>query len=505
MDVIFQNLALGLHHALTLNNILWVFIGGLLGTVIGMLPGLGPATGVAVLIPITYGMNPTTALITMAAVYYGAMFGGSRASIMINTPGDASAIVTCFDGYPMTKNGQAGKALAISAIASFIGGMLGVVMLIFLTLPVANAALKFGPAEMFSLMLFALTATVTLSQGNILKGFIAMAMGFMLSSIGIDPQTGILRYTFGISELQDGIDFLVAMIGLYAVAEVFKNYKDINTQYKVDSKTIGRVMISREELKKCIMPMLRSSPLGFIVGVLPGMGGTIATFMAYALEKQLSKHPEKFGKGVIEGVAAPEAANNACSCGALVPLLTLGIPGSGTTAVMLGALMMLGVRPGPILFQQHPEIAWGVIASMIVGNIILIIINLPLVVPLVQLLRIPQRLMLPLILGLGFMGTYFLNYSAFDFILVSLFGIGGYIMSKLEIPIPPMVLALILGSTTEQSFRNAMTISNNSISIFFTKPISMVLIILAALSIVYSVQRERKIAQKTSASSVRGV
>lgn len=505
MDVIFQNLALGLHQALTLNNILWVFIGGLLGTVIGMLPGLGPATGVAVLIPITYGMNPATALITMAAVYYGAMFGGSRASIMINTPGDASAIVTCFDGYPMTKNGQAGKALAISAIASFIGGMIGVVMLIFLTLPVANAALKFGPAEMFSLMLFALTATVTLSQGNIMKGFIAMTMGFMLSSIGIDPQTGILRYTFGISELQDGIDFLVAMIGLYAVAEVFKNYKDINMQYKVDSKTIGRVMISKEELKKCIMPMLRSSPLGFIVGVLPGMGGTIATFMAYALEKQLSKHPEKFGKGAIEGVAAPEAANNACSCGALVPLLTLGIPGSGTTAVMLGALMMLGVRPGPILFQQHPEIAWGVIASMIVSNIILIIINLPLVVPLVQLLRIPQRLMLPLILGLGFMGTYFLNYSAFDFILVSLFGIGGYIMSKLEIPIPPMVLALILGSTTEQSFRNAMTISNNSISIFFTKPISLVLIILAALSIVYSVQRERKIAQKTSASSVRGV
>lgn len=258
MDVIFQNLALGLHQALTLNNILWVFIGGLLGTVIGMLPGLGPATGVAVLIPITYGMNPATALITMAAVYYGAMFGGSRASIMINTPGDASAIVTCFDGYPMTKNGQAGKALAISAIASFIGGMIGVVMLIFLTLPVANAALKFGPAEMFSLMLFALTATVTLSQGNIMKGFIAMTMGFMLSSIGIDPQTGILRYTFGISELQDGIDFLVAMIGLYAVAEVFKNYKDINMQYKVDSKTIGRVMISKEELKKCIMPMLRS-------------------------------------------------------------------------------------------------------------------------------------------------------------------------------------------------------------------------------------------------------
>lgn len=501
MDVILSNLAIGLQNALTLTNILWVFIGGLLGTIIGMLPGLGPATGVAILIPITYGMDPTTALITMAAVYYGAMFGGSRASIMINTPGDSSAIVTCFDGYPMTKNGEAGKALGISAIASFVGGLFGIVFLIFLTMPVANAALKFGPAEMFSLMLFALTATVTLSQGNIIKGFIAMAIGFMLGSIGIDPQTGLTRFTFGIDSLQDGVDFLVAMIGLYAVAEVFKNYKDINVQYKLDSKTIGSVLVPKEDLKKCIKPMLRSSPLGFVVGVLPGMGGTIATFMSYALEKQLNKHPEKFGKGAIEGVAAPEAANNACSCGAMVPLLTLGIPGSGTTAVMLGALMMLGVKPGPTLFQQHPEIAWGVIASMIVGNIFLLIINLPLAIPLVQLLKIPQRIMLPLILGLGFMGTYFLNYSAFDFILVSLFGIGGYIFSKLEIPIPPLVLALILGSTTEQSFRNAMTISTNGIGIFFTKPISLTLLVLAALSLVYSINRERKLAKSRSVAA----
>ncbi|HCD71644.1 MAG TPA: transporter, partial [Thermovirga lienii] len=433
-------------------------------------------------------------LITMAAIYYGAMFGGSRASIMINTPGDASAIVSCFDGYPMTKNGEAGKALAISAIASFIGGIIGMIFLIFLTMPVANAALKFGPAEMFSLMIFALTATVTLSQGNMLKGFIAMAFGFMLSTIGIDPQTGILRFTF-VSELQDGIDFLVAMIGLYAVAEVFKNYSNLDAHYTIDSKSIGRVWVPWEDFKKTIKPILRSSPLGFLIGVLPGMGGTVATFVSYALEKTLSKHPEKFGKGAIEGLAAPEAANNASSCGAFVPLLTLGIPGSGTTAVMLGALMMLGVRPGPILFQMHPEIAWGVIASMLIGNIMLVLINLPLAVPLVQLLKIPQRIMLPLILGMAFMGTYFLNYSSFDFILVSVFALTGYLFWKLEIPIPPLVLALILGGTTEQSFRNAMTIAGNDLMFFVEKPISLTLLLLAAASIVFSIYKQRKVAK----------
>ena len=495
MDAIFHHLLQGLEVALMPLNILWIIIGGLLGTIIGMLPGLGPATGVAILIPITYGMNPATALITMCAVYYGAMFGGSRSSIMINTPGDASAIVSCFDGYPMTKNGRAGEALAISAIASFIGGLVGMVFLIFLTEPVAAMALKFGPAEKFSLMLFALTATITLSEGSLLKGFIAMGLGFMVATIGIDGQSGAIRFTFGIEDLQDGIDFLVAMIGLYAVAEVFKNYRAIDVKYEVDSKRIGKVWVKRAEFKRSLMPMLRSAPMGFLVGVLPGAGGTIATFLSYAVEKSISKRPEQFGKGAIEGLAAPEAANNACSCGALVPLLTLGIPGSGTTAVMLGALMMLGVRPGPILFDQHPEIAWGVIASMLAGNIILLLINLPLAVPLVRLLKTPQRIMLPLILGMGFMGTYFLNYSSFDFILVSVFALGGYMLSRLEVPIPPLVLALILGGMTEQSFRNAMTISNGSPAIFFQKPISLTLLIMAGISLLYALRKHKRNAE----------
>ncbi len=492
MQEIFSNLALGMQTAMTWTNILWVVIGGSLGTIIGMLPGLGPATGVAVLIPITFGMNPATALITMCAVYYGAMFGGSRASIMINVPGDASAIVSCFDGYPMTKQGRAGPALAISAIASFIGGMIGMVFLVFLTQPIASAALKFGPAEMFSLLLFALVATITLSEGNLLKGLIAIAFGLMLATVGIDGMTGIIRFTYGIESLNDGIDFLVIIIGVYAVCEVYKNFKDINAVYKFDSKSIGKVWITKEDWKRSWKPMLRNSPIGFLIGVLPGMGGSIATFMSYALEKNLSKHPEEFGKGAIEGLAAPEASNNACSCGAMVPLLTLGIPGSGTTAVMLGALMMLGVRPGPTLFTDHPEIAWGVIASMIIGNIILIIINLPLAIPLVQILRVPTRIMLPIIMGLALIGTFFLNYSSFDFIIVMIAGIIGYMFSKLEIPLPPLVLALILGGAFEQNLRNSMVLSDGSISIFFQKPISVVFLVLAVGTLVYALLRRKK-------------
>ncbi len=492
MQEIFANLGLGFQTAFTFTNILWVFIGGTLGTIIGMLPGLGPATGVAILIPITFGMNPATALITMCAVYYGAMFGGSRASIMINTPGDASAIVSCFDGYPMTKQGRAGAALAISALASFIGGMIGMVFLVFLTQPIAAAALKFGPAEMFSLMLFALVATITLAEGNLLKGAVAIVFGLMLSTVGIDALTGIIRFTYGAEALQDGIDFLVIIIGVYAVCEVYKNFKDINAVYKFDSKHIGKVWITREDWKRSLPPMLRSSPLVFIVGVLPGMGGTIATFMSYAMEKNLSKHPEEFGKGAIEGLAAPEAANNACSCGAMVPLLTLGIPGSGTTAVMLGALMLLGVRPGPTLFTDHPEIAWGVIASMLIGNIILIIINLPLAIPLVQILKVPTRIMLPIIMGLALIGTYFLNYSSFDFVVVMISAVIGYLFSKLEIPLPPLVLALILGGTTEQALRNSLVLSDGSLGIFIQKPISAVFIVLAAASLVYSLAKRKK-------------
>jgi len=496
MQSILTNLSIGLQTAFTLTNILWVFIGGTLGTIIGMLPGLGPATGVAILIPITFGMNPATALITMAAVYYGAMFGGSRASIMLNIPGDASAIVSCFDGYPMTKKGKAGTALAISAIASFIGGTIGMIFLIFLSQPVASAALKFGPAEMFSLMAFALVATITLSEGNLLKGLFSIVVGLMLSTIGIDPLAGVVRFTYGVSSLNEGIDFLVIIIGVYAVTEVYKNLKSIDRVYDFDSKSIGKVKVSKEEFKQCIVPMLRSTPLGFIIGVLPGMGGTIATFMSYAMEKNLSKHPEEFGKGTIEGLAAPEAANNACSCGAMVPLLTLGIPGSGTTAVMLGALMLLGVRPGPTLFTDHPEIAWGVIASMLIGNIILLIINLPLAIPLVQLLRVPQRIMLPIVMGLGLIGAYFLNYSSFDLILVMVSALVGYIFVILEVPLPPLVLALILGGTTEQSFRNAMVLSDGNPAIFFQKPISAVFIVLAGVSLVYAlVKRRRQVAK----------
>lgn len=490
-------LALGMREALTLYNIFWVTLGGILGTVIGMLPGLGPATGVAILIPLTYGMDPTSALITMCGVYYGAMFGGSRASILINTPGDASAIVSCWDGYPMTRNGEAGKALATSAWASFIGGGIGTVFIIFLALPIAMFALKFGPSELFALLLFCLTATVTLSKGNLLKGFISLCLGYMISSIGIDAQTGVIRFTMGFDGLLEGIDFLVVMIGLYAVAEVFKNYSELNASHIVNFNDIGKVSMSRSDWKKCLVPILRSAPLGFIVGVLPGMGGTVATLLSYTTEKQISKNPECFGKGEIVGLAAPESANNAASIGAMVPLLTMGIPGSGTTAVMLGALMMLGVQPGPTLFVQHPEIPWGVIASMIIGNVILLGINLPLVKPLVQLLKVPQKILLPMILGLSFMGTYLMNYAVSDFYLLVLFGLLGYFMNKLDIPIPPLVLAVILGGSLEQNFRQALTIGNGTLELFYTKPISIFLLVLAVLSVAYSFMRDSKKANKS--------
>ena len=337
-------------------------------------------------------------------------------------------------------------------------------------------------------------ATITLAEGNLLKGLIAIAFGLMLSTIGIDAMTGIIRFTYGVEILNDGIDFLVIIIGVYAVTEVYKNFKDINAVYKLDSKSIGKVWISKEDWKRSWKPMLRNSPLGFIIGVLPGMGGTIATFMSYALEKNLSKHPEEFGKGAIEGLAAPEAANNACSCGAMVPLLTLGIPGSGTTAVMLGALMMLGVRPGPTLFTDHPEIAWGVIASMLIGNIILIVINLPLAIPLVQILKVPTRIMLPIIMGLALIGTYFLNYSSSDFIIVMVAGVVGYLFSKIDIPLPPLVLALILGSSFEQMLRNSMVLANGNPMIFIQKPISAAFLVLAAGSLTYALLRRKKLA-----------
>ena len=492
MTEIFSNLLLGLQGALSLQNLMWVTIGSFLGTLVGMLPGVGPATGIAILIPVSYGMDPTTALITMCAIYYGAMFGGSIASIMINTPGDASSIVTCFDGYRMAQNGRAGAALATSAIASFIGGMIACVMVVLMAQLAASFALKFGPSEMFALILFAMTAAVTLAEGKLLRGLASLFVGLIVASIGIDGQSGLVRFTMGLDVLQDGVDFLVAIIGAYALSEVFSSYAEMNVKHEIDTKKIGRVMITREDWDKIKIPILRSTPVAFMLGCLPGIGGSMTSLIAYTTERQLSKNPENFSKGDIVGVAAPEAANNASATASIIPMLAIGIPSSGTTAVMLGALMMLGVQPGPMLFEMRPDVAWGVIASMFIGNVVLVFMNMPMVPYIAKLLALPQRLLIPIIMCLAFMGTYMMNYSAFDFFLLVLFGLLGYSMQKLDIPIPPMVLGLILGSTLEKNFRMAMVEKSGSLSVFLDKPIALFFIALAILSLIYSVWQTLK-------------
>ena len=468
-------------------NIMWVTLGGVLGTIIGMLPGLGPATGVAILLPLTFTMGPVAALITMGGVYYGAMYGGSRASILINTPGDGAAVAATFDGYPMALQGRAEQALAISAIASFIGGTVATIIMAFVAIPVSRFALKFGPAEYFMLFLFALSATASMTEGNPIKGFISMVFGLMVATIGTDPQSGVNRFTFGILELQSGIDFLIIIIAMYALGEVLKSFKNIEEGKKKMQTKFGKIWISMAEWKRCILPIIRSSPFGFIIGALPGAGGTMAALMSYNNEKQLSKHPEEFGKGAIEGVAAPEAANNAASVGAMIPMLALGVPGSGTTAVMMGALLMLGLQPGPTLFTTQTQIVWGLIASMFIGNIILAVVNIPLAGLLVRVLSIPPKVLYPIVLGLTFIGTYAISYTTHDFYILIIFGLIGYLMGKANIPSSPMVLAVIIGNSMEQYFRRAYKVSDGDISIFVRSPICIILIILTIASILYPV------------------
>lgn len=484
MGVDFNIVLEGLMTALQPINLFWVALGGFLGTVVGMLPGLGPATAIALLIPITFGMDPVSALVLMAAIYYGAMYGGSRSSILLNTPGDGSAIAATFDGYPMAQKGQAGQALAISAIASLIGGLVAVVGFILLAKPLASFALRFGPAEYFLLMIFTLSAIVALSKGAMVKGFLSMTIGLLLTTMGIDLQSGVHRFTLGLPELSEGIDFLIVIIGIYAVGEVMFNYIGID-KIRNKSKKVGKIWITKEQWKRSKWPILRSAPLGFLIGVLPGAGGAIASMLSYTTEKQISKHPEEFGKGAVEGLAAPESANNAASVGAFIPLLTMGIPGSGTTAVILGAVVMLGIRPGPLLFENDPLLVWTFINSMFIGNIFLVIMNILMVGILVKVLDIPAKVLFPLILVLAFIGTYTLSYSTIDFTFLLIFGLLGLAMKLLEFPIAPLILAVIVGSDMEQNFRKSMVGAEGAFSVIFMSPITITLTLLTLLSLFY--------------------
>lgn len=465
-------------------NLWYTFVGVLMGTIIGVLPGIGPSAGIALLIPITYGMNPTSALIMMAGIYYGAKYGGSTTAILIRTPGEAASVMTSIDGYEMAKKGRAGAALAVSAIGSFIAGTIGVIGLTLFAVPLTSIALKFGPAEYFTLMLFAMTAVSTLTGNSPAKGVFATILGLVIATIGIDLQSGQARYTMGIPEFQDGVGFVVVVVGLFAMAEVFRGLEDMFKGTAPPAmKITGKLWLTREEWKRSIGPIWRGGIIGFVIGVLPGAGGTIASIMSYTTEKRISKHPEEFGHGAIEGVAGPESANNSDTAGALVPLLTLGVPGGGATAVMLGAFIMYGVQPGPLLFQSRPDLVWGLIDSMYVGNVMLLILNLPLVGLFVRLLYIPQGILYPLIVAISAIGAYAINGSTVDLWLILLFGIVGYVFGKVDIPVAPLVLSLVLGGIMEQSFRQAMTISGGDVKVFYGSTITVTLLVMSVISV----------------------
>ncbi|UYY98709.1 tripartite tricarboxylate transporter permease [Peribacillus frigoritolerans] len=484
----FDYLMHGFETALTWYNILFAFVGVLIGTAVGVLPGIGPMSGVALLIPVTAsitgGLPPeqaaTSAIILLAGVYYGAMYGGSTTSILLNTPGESSSVVTTLDGYQMAKKGRAGSALSISAIGSFVGGIVTLIAMIALAQPLSTIAIKFGPAEYFSLMLLGLAAVSGLAGKSVTKALIMTVCGLLIGTIGIDNVSGIARFTFDFPWLYQGIEFLTIAVGLFALGEVFKTILE-NDEDDGEIAKINNLLPSKEEFKESAGPIARGSLLGFFVGILPGAGATLASFFSYLMEKRISKKPGRFGTGTIAGVAGPETANNAASGGAMIPLLTLGIPGSGTTAILMGALMMYNVQPGPLLFEDHPQVAWGLIASMFIGNLMLLILNLPLVKVFAKIIETPKKYLIPIIIAISIFGVYAVQVSTYDLLLLLGCGVLGYFLSKNDYPIAPLVLGLVLGPMIENNMRRALTISDGDYSLFFTRPLSLTFLIVTAL------------------------
>jgi putative tricarboxylic transport membrane protein len=464
-------------------NLVFLFTGAFLGTFIGMLPGIGPTGTIALLLPITFGMRPTAAIILLAAVYYGACYGGSTTSILLNIPGESSSVVTTIDGNQMARHGRGGPALAIAAIGSFIAGNGAIVFLMLFAPIITEWALKFGPAEYFTLMVFGLSTVASLSGGSQVKSLISLVLGLMIATVGLDQVTGHMRFTGGSLWLADGIGFQVVAIGMFAVSEVLITARAMQVGTYVPTP-VKQVWLKFKDFKESTGAILRGSVLGFFIGVLPGAGTTIASFLSYNLEKRVARNPERFGKGDIRGVAAPESANNAASGGSMVPLLTLGIPGSAATAMMLAALMMVGIVPGPTMIQDHPDVFWGLIASMYMGNLMLLIINFPLIPLLVKILIIPARILLPLVLTVAAIGVYAGKYSPVDLALMGIFGGLGYYMRNRDYPLAPIVLGLVLGGRMEQSLRRSLIISDGSPIIFFQHPISAIFLTLSILSLI---------------------
>ena len=484
MDAL-SHLAAGFAIALQPLNLGLAFAGVLVGTFVGMLPGIGPINAIAIIIPVTFaaGLPPESALILLAGIYYGSQYGNSISTILLNVPGTASAVVTALDGYALTRAGRAGPALAMAAISSFVGGTLSIFALVLLAPLLAGWAIRFGPAEYFALMVFAFSALSSFSGGSLVRGLASTAFGLWLATVGLDPNSAIPRYTFGRIELLDGMDFVVVTIGLFAVSEVLHLLEETEPG-QATAKVTGRVMISAKELAQTTWTMLRGSALGFVVGVLPGAGGTIASFLAYSTEQRIVGSSGRFGRGDLRGVAAPEAANNAAANGAMIPLLTLGVPGSGTTAVLLGALLGLGVTPGPLLIEEEPDLFWGLAASMYVGNVFLLLLNLPLVGIFVRALSLPRWFLIPGVAALAFVAVYAENGSGFDLVLMTLFGVAGWAMRKLDFPLAPVVLGLVLGPLMEKNLRRAMALSGGEWGVLFDSPIALTLWALALASLV---------------------
>ncbi|MDQ4060357.1 MAG: tripartite tricarboxylate transporter permease, partial [Pseudomonadota bacterium] len=455
MDVL-QSLVYGFSVALTPQNLLYCLLGTILGTAVGVLPGLGTITGVAILIPATLGMPPTTALIMLAGIYYGAQYGGSTTAILMNLPGESTAVMTCLDGYQLARQGRAGQALGMAAIASFIAGTLSVVALMFIAPTLAKVALTFGPPEYAALMILSLTTIGGLLGESLIKGLITAVLGLMIGTVGIDTQSGVSRFTFGMPELLGGIGFLPVIIGLFGVAEVLENIEHALRREALAGR-IHRLLPGAAEWMAARMSIVRGTVIGFLLGTLPGVGATAATMLAYITERRQSRTPERFGKGAIEGVAAPEAANNASATGAMVPLLTLGIPASGTAAVLLGALVLNDVRPGPRLFETNPDLVWGVIASMYIGNVMLLILNLPLIGIWVRLVRVRYEILGPLTLFFAFVGVYATDLNPFDVYIMIVSGMMGYLLRKLRFPEGPLILGLVLGPLLEEQLRRSLT------------------------------------------------
>jgi putative tricarboxylic transport membrane protein len=478
-----HSLLYGFSVSLTPINLFYCALGVLLGTIVGVLPGIGPLGGITILLPTTFGMEPVSAIIMLAGIYYGAMYGGSTTSILVNIPGEAASVVTCFDGYQMARKGRAGPALSIAAFGSYIAGTLSVLGLMLLAPLLAGRALRFGLPEQFSLMVLGLVILAYMGTGSVLKALMMIVLGLALAVVGIDHLSGFTRFTHGRVELGDGISFLAVAMGLFGIAEILTNVEQTVVRDIIKPK-LSALLPTGEDWKRSLGPIGRGSVVGFLIGILPGAAHIISTFVSYAMEKRLSSRPEEFGTGRIEGVAGPEAANNAATGGAMIPFLALGIPSSPATATMMVALLIHGVKPGPVLMEQRPEVFWGLIASMYIGNVMLLILNLPLVGLFINLLRVPQHFLFPGILLICFVGVYSVNLSGTDLWIMGIAGVAGYVLRKVGFDPAPIVLAMVLGPMMEQALRQGLMMSKGEFGIFLGRPISAVMLAAAVAILV---------------------